>query len=112
MIAAPTAAKLITSAMICRWLDVRSRYKRLPDTDTFLFRTGGDRLWRGLCLASAERSSTRSPEQAIISVPLINSMLFVPIRSVKRIRISEPAIPPSAAPPPMKPKIRLACRGS
>ena len=51
-------------------------------------------------------------EDATISVPLISSMLVVPSRSVKRIRISEPAMPPSDAPPPMNPKIRFACRGS
>ena len=53
-----------------------------------------------------------STAQMAISVPLISSMLVVPIAFVYDCRIADPAMPPSGAPPPMNPNRRFACRGS
>ena len=53
-----------------------------------------------------------STAQITMRLPLISSMFVVPICVVYDLRIAEPAIPPSGAPPPMNPKRRLACRGS
>ena len=48
------------------------------------------------------------PAQHSISVPLISSMLVVPMVVVYDCRIADPAMPPSGAPPPMNPNNRLA----
>ena len=59
---------------------VRSRCKRFAAADTFLSRPAA-RVLRSGCARVAEGSiARRSREQAIIRVPLISSMLVVPIR--------------------------------
>ncbi len=107
-IAAPMAAKAMMSAMVCRcrlFFSSRSASVLLTPSSS---PPVSEPLISGFSRLMIAVTSMR---HSVISAALTSSRLAVPIRSA--CSVSElPAMPPRLAPPPMKPKMRLACRGS
>jgi hypothetical protein len=104
MIAAPIAAKLMTSAMICRCFDCRKRSSASVALTPFSFFTltsGSASIFSRVMMnvTSAALSAIRTAPGRI--------RLIDPIRLADAAS-AEPAMPPNGAPPPMNPKSRLA----
>ncbi len=110
MMAAPIAAKPMTMAMVCRCRDERSsRNASAP-----LTLASSPVLLASLRPAPGSRRTiiaTVTVQSARVAA-LTSSTELVPIRSTTVEVIVAPAKPPRLEPAPMKPKMRLACRGS
>ncbi len=108
MMAAPIEAKLMTSAMICRWRDRRRRLSAsvaLTPCSRFVVVTAS------LSTRSRRMIAATSTAQTTMSAALGRRRLTDPNRCAEAAS-AEPATPPSGAPPATKPNSRLACRGS
>ena len=106
---APTAAKAITRAITWRWRDSRSsRNASLPETPSSSGTTAPPRP------AAASRRAIRVtiPAHSSRMPALHSSRLSVPTRLTTTAVRPAPVMPPRLEPPPMKPKMRLACRAS
>ncbi len=108
--AAPIADSAMTIEMTCRCFDSRSM--RQDSFHATLFFSPVDVI--SLSPTCFERASTvvTIAMHPAIRPALTSSKLSRPTRSTVWRTRNEAASPPSAAPPPMNPKKRLACRGS
>ena len=111
MIAAPTAAKLITSAMICRCFDCRRRRKASTALTPFSSLTAAPGAAAGSRFSRRMISSTRKALTSMHAA-LGRSRFVDPIVFAYAVTNADAAMPPSGAPPPMKPNSRFAWRGS
>ena len=107
-IAAPMAAKPMISAIVCRCLLFFSRRSASVLLTLSSSPPVSDPLMSGFSRLMMATTSTR---HNAMSAALTSRRLVVPMTGAWSVS-DDPAMPPRLAPPPMKPKIRLAWRGS
>ena len=106
--AAPMAAKAMMSAMTCRWRLFFSRRSASVLLTVSSSPPVSDPLMIGFSRLMMKVTSVR---HTVISAALTSSRFVVPMAGACSDSVL-PAMPPRLAPPPMNPKMRLACRGS